>query len=155
MYLCSFVFVCVYFAHVKVFLSGAASHELYFSLTLSLWVMFVFFSGFARPSWWEGREWRCRADGEQHTSFSFFFFFPSVKVIRIVFTYNPVRWEIVLKFWLLAEFGNSTSHLADVFWSLLKMFYTQKKQLVKTLHLLFQSSVVVFSHFFFCAIRLQ
>lgn len=44
-------------------------------------------------------------------------FFP-VAAIHIVFTYNPVRWEIVLmalKSWLVAEFGNPTSHLTDAF----------------------------------------
>lgn len=44
--------------------------------------------------------------------------FFSVPAIRIVFTYSPERWEIVLivpKVWLVAAFGNSTHHLTDVF----------------------------------------
>lgn len=51
---CGFFFQCA-------FLSQLLPHTLFLSLC---WWMFVFFAGFAWASWWEGREWRRRRDGE-------------------------------------------------------------------------------------------
>lgn len=93
------------------FVSGAASHDL-FSLS---WRISVFFAGFARPPWWERREWRRRSDGEcsSFCDFSLLFSRTAQRGAEIVL--------IVLKFLLVAEFGNSDQSLDRCFWSLWKI----------------------------------
>ena len=118
------------------------------------WTMFVFsFAGFARPSWWEGREWRRRSNGECSSLSLSLWLFSSVAAIHIVFTYNPERCWLLWSFgsWLSLATPPATWHIS---WSLWKM-YRHTFLLVKTLHARFPCSMFYLLAFINVSVQLD